>query len=84
LSPIGCRALWSARQTKAPRTRSTPRKHHNSERALARIARYVEHACEQLALDPKGTTLFLTFDGTPLSPDSVTAYGRRYIKAADE
>ncbi|MCC7338364.1 MAG: hypothetical protein IT422_24990 [Pirellulaceae bacterium] len=84
LSPIGCRARWAARQTKAPRTRSTPKKHHNSERALTWIARYVEHAREQLAHDPKETTLFLTIDSTPLNPDSVTEYGRRYIKAADE
>ncbi|MEZ6154101.1 MAG: site-specific tyrosine recombinase XerC [Pirellulaceae bacterium] len=52
------------------------------KRALTWIARYVEHARDQLAIDPKEATLFLTIDGTPLNPDSLTEYGRRYIKAA--
>ena len=30
----------------------------------------------------KESTLFLTIDGTPLHPDSLTEYGRRYIKSA--
>lgn len=51
-------------------------------RALSWIARYVEHSRDQLAIDPKEATLFLTIDGTPLNPDSLTEYGRRYIKAA--
>ena len=51
-------------------------------RALLWIARYVEHARDQLAIDPKERALFLTVDGTPIEPDSLTEYGRRYIKAA--
>ena len=36
----------------------------------------------QHCLDAKESTLFLTIDGTPLHPDSLTEYGRRYIKSA--
>ena len=52
-------------------------------RALLWIARYVESAREQLALDSKERTLFLTLLGSPLNPDSLTEYGRRYIKSAN-
>ena len=52
-------------------------------RALLWIARYVEQAREQLALDPKERTLFLTLLGAPISPDSLTEYGRRYITSAN-
>ena len=52
-------------------------------RALTWIARYVEHARDQLAIDPKERMLFLTIDGTPIEPDTLTEYGRRYIKAAN-
>lgn len=51
-------------------------------RALLWIARYVEQARDRLAIDPKERTLFLTNDGKPINPDSLTEYGRRYIKAA--
>ena len=52
-------------------------------RALLWIARYVEQAREQLAIDPKERTLFLTLLGAPINPDSLTEYGRRYIKSAN-
>ncbi|MCA9181578.1 MAG: tyrosine-type recombinase/integrase, partial [Planctomycetales bacterium] len=52
-------------------------------RALAWIARYLTHARDQLCTDRGERTLFLTVDGTPLKPDSLTEYGRRYIQAAD-
>ena len=51
-------------------------------RALMWIARYLATARGQLAIDPKEQTLFLTIDGTPINPDSLTEYGRRYIRAA--
>lgn len=51
-------------------------------RALLWIARYVEQARDQLAIDPKERTLFLTVDGKPIDPDSLTEYGRRYIRSA--
>lgn len=51
-------------------------------RALLWIARYVENARDTLAIDPKERTLFLTIDGQSINPDSLTEYGRRYIKAA--
>ena len=51
-------------------------------RAILWIARYVETARDVLAIDPKERTLFVTNLGTPLDPDSLTEYGRRYIKAA--
>ena len=35
-----------------------------------------------MAIDPKEQTLFLTIDGTPINPDSLTEYGRRYLKSA--
>ena len=51
-------------------------------RALLWVARYVEHARDKLALDSKERTLFVTGGGNPIHPDSLTEYGRRYIKAA--
>ena len=41
-------------------------------RALLWIARYVEQAREQLAINPKERTLFLTLLGAPINPDSLT------------
>ena len=56
------------------------------KRALTWIARYVEHARDQLAIDPKEkAALFLTIDGTPLktpirSPSTdVATFGRLQI-----
>ncbi len=51
-------------------------------RALLWIARYVENAREKLLLDQKEPTLFLTKDGKPINPDSLTEYARKYVKAA--
>ncbi len=51
-------------------------------RALVWIARYVEHARDKLLLDAKEPTLFLTKDGQPLSPDSLTEYARRYLRSS--
>ena len=51
-------------------------------RALLWIARYVENGRGKLQLDPKEATLFLTKDGQPLKPDSLTEYARRYIQSA--
>ena len=51
-------------------------------RALNWIARYIEHARDQLCTDRSERTLFLTVDGEPLKPDSLTEYGRRYIERA--
>jgi integrase/recombinase XerD len=49
-------------------------------RALAWIARYVDQAREKLCVDPNEQTLFLTVEGKPLHPDSLTEYASRYIK----
>ena len=49
-------------------------------RALTWIARYVEQAREKLCVDPNEQTLFLTVEGKPLQPDSLTEYASRYIK----
>ena len=51
-------------------------------RALVWIARYVETARDRLLLDGKEPTLFLTKDGGPLHPDTLTEYARRYIQSA--
>ena len=51
-------------------------------RALNWIAVYLEQARPLLIDDNTQRTLFLTADGQPLNPDSLTEYGRRYIKAA--
>ena len=51
-------------------------------RALLWIARYVESARDKLLLDGNEPALFLTKDGKPLSPDSLTEYGHRYIESA--
>ena len=44
------------------------------------IARYVEKDRDKLQLDPKKATLFLTKDGKPLNPDSLTEYARKYVQ----
>ena len=51
-------------------------------RALLWIARYVENGREKLLLDPKEATLFITKDGKPMNPDSLTELARRYIKSS--
>lgn len=51
-------------------------------RALVWIARYVDQARDKLLLDDKERTLFVTNQGEPLNPDSLTEYGRRYIRSA--
>ncbi len=49
-------------------------------RALTWIARYVEHARDQMISSPTEQTLFVTVDGNPLHCDTLTEYARRYIK----
>ena len=73
------RQVLFIRQGKGQRDRYVP----IGLRALLWIARYVEQAREQLAIDPKERTLFLTQLGAPINPDSLTEYGRRYIKSAN-
>jgi integrase/recombinase XerD len=51
-------------------------------RALLWIARYVEGTRSRLLLDEKERALFVTKEGEPISPDTLTEYGRRYIAAA--
>ena len=51
-------------------------------RALVWIARYVEQARDQFLLDEKERTLFVTNQGEPLHPDTLTEYARGYIQAA--
>jgi len=51
-------------------------------RALLWIARYAEGARDKLLMDQKESTLFLTADGQPIHPDTLTEYARRYIRAA--
>ncbi len=46
------------------------------------IARYVEQARDKLLLDEKERTLFVSNQGEPLNPDSLTEYARRYIQSA--
>ncbi|MDX1926841.1 MAG: tyrosine-type recombinase/integrase [Pirellulaceae bacterium] len=67
------RQVLFIRQGKGQRDRYVP----IGLRALLWIARYVEQTREQLAIDPKERTLFLTLLGTPINPDSLTEYGRR-------
>ena len=52
------------------------------QRALQWLERYAQQARPQLAIAANERTLFLTVDGQPLDPDSLTEYARRYIKAA--
>ena len=51
-------------------------------RALLWIARYVEGPRSHLLMDAKERALFVTNDGEPIHPDTLTEYGRRYIAAA--
>ncbi len=51
-------------------------------RALLWIARYVENGRDKLLLGGTEATLFLTADGNPIQPDSLTEYARRYIKSS--
>jgi integrase/recombinase XerD len=51
-------------------------------RALLWIARYVETAREQFTTNDGNATLFLTIHGKQIDPDTLTEYGRRYIRSA--
>ena len=51
-------------------------------RALLWIARYVEEVRSRLLPDENERALFVTNEGEPISPDTLTEYGRRYIRAA--
>jgi integrase/recombinase XerD len=51
-------------------------------RALGWLVKYIELSRPLLAEDDSQRMLFLTAKGQPLEPDSLTEYGRRYIKAA--
>lgn len=51
-------------------------------RALLWIARYIESSRDKLLLDQKEPTLFLTKDGKPLNPDSLTEYARKYVQSS--
>ena len=46
------------------------------------IARYAESVRDTLVTDETQRTLFLTNVGTPVHPDTLTEYGRRYIQSA--
>ena len=56
--------------------------HPDRPAGLVWIARYVESGRDSLLLDEKEQTLFVTNQGEPLHPDSLTEYARRYIQAA--
>lgn len=51
-------------------------------RALRWIALYVEGTRSRWLLDERERSLFVTHDGQPIHPDTLTEYGRRYIQAA--
>jgi integrase/recombinase XerD len=72
------RQILFVRQGKGQKDRYVP----IGQRALLWIARYVEYARTELCIDLKERTLFLSNLGTPLNPDTLTEYGRRYLKQA--
>lgn len=51
-------------------------------RALSWITVYIESARGELLMDFNERTLFITNDGQPINPDSLTEYVRRYIEAS--
>lgn len=52
------------------------------ERALAWVRKYREEVRDALLIDPKVTTLFLTYQGEGFHPNKLTATMRAYIKSA--
>ena len=51
-------------------------------RALSWITVYIESARGELLMNMSERTLFITNDGQPINPDSLTEYVRRYIDAS--
>lgn len=69
------RATLLVRQGKGRKDRMVP----IGERAVAWVARYLAEVRPALATQPDDGTLFLTTDGTGLSPDRLTQIARRYV-----
>jgi integrase/recombinase XerD len=66
------------RQGKGRKDRMVP----IGERALAWVDRYLVDIRPQLVVEPDDGTLFLTADGSGLSPDRLTQIARGYVKAS--
>lgn len=69
------RSTLLVRQGKGRKDRMVP----IGERAVAWVARYLAAVRPTLATEPDDGTLFLTTDGTGLSPDRLTQIARRYV-----
>jgi integrase/recombinase XerD len=67
------------RQGKGKKDRMVP----VGERALAWIAKYLEDARPELAIDPDDGTLFLTTYAEPFTKNRLTQLVRNYVEAAD-
>jgi integrase/recombinase XerD len=73
------RRALSIRQGKGKRDRTVP----VTERAMAWVLRYLTDVRPRLVMEPDGGWLFLTFDGEPLAPLTLSYIARRYVQMAD-
>jgi integrase/recombinase XerD len=73
------RRALSVRQGKGRRDRTVP----VTERAMAWLAAYLGDIRPRLVVEPDPGWVFLTFDGEPLSPDTLSYIASRYVQMAD-
>ncbi len=73
------RRALSIRQGKGKRDRTVP----VTERAMAWVLRYLTDVRPRLVMEPDDGWLFLTFDGEPLAPLTLSYIARRYVQMAD-
>ncbi|MFZ0641077.1 MAG: site-specific tyrosine recombinase XerC [Candidatus Acidiferrales bacterium] len=73
------RSTLTIRQGKGRKDRMIP----IGERALAWVEKYLREARPLLAAEPDDATLFLTQNGEPFSPDTLSTLARNYITQAN-
>lgn len=73
------RSTLTIRQGKGRKDRMIP----IGERALAWVEKYLREARPLLAIEPDDATLFLTQNGEPFSPDTLSTLARNYILQAN-
>jgi integrase/recombinase XerD len=72
------RSTLLVRQGKGRKDRMVP----IGERAAAWVMRYLTDVRPSFVVEPDGSTLFLTADGTAFSPDRLSQIARRYVESS--